>query len=325
MRRAALWRVLCNVSPKAVAIPGWALPEARTAARWCRFNERIAILMSESKFDDGPRAWPKECIKRQLVKAFDAAVVGGKRHAEYLAQLGMDIDSIFLGYDVVDNAHFARGAASARANEASLRRDLNLPRNYFLASARFVGKKNLEGLVSEFATYKMRAGQDAWGLVILGDGPLRGAIEAAVRRHGLGAAVTLPGFVQYNDLPTYYGLAKAFILPSLVEQWGLVVNEAMASGLPTIVSNVSGVSELVEDGRNGCTFEAANRGELSSKIFEVSSQPAKCGRMGRAAESTIARWGPEAFGTGLLAALDRGAVASATRKHRESLNLALWM
>ena len=72
--------------------------------------------------------------------------------------------------------------------------------------------------------------------------------------------VVWPGFVQYDMLPVYYGLASAFVHPAKSEPWGLVVNEAAASGLPLLVSRTVGAQyELVEDGRNGYLLDAVRQ------------------------------------------------------------------
>src|SRR5207237_10914146 len=115
------------------------------------------------------------------------------------------------GYDVVDNDYFAAGAAAARANAARVRAALGLPERYFLACNRFVGKKNLPTLIAAFAQYRRAAASGGWDLVLVGDGPLRPQLEKQIREPGLGAAVGLPGFKQYDELPAYSGLAAAFV------------------------------------------------------------------------------------------------------------------
>src|SRR5207244_4064698 len=100
--------------------------------------------------------------------------------------------------------------------------------------------KNLPRLLEAFAGYRRLAGDAAWELVLLGDGPLRPELVALLKDLELDGHVLLPGFKQYDELPAYYGLAGAFIHASTTEQWGLVVNEAMASGLPVLVSDRCG-------------------------------------------------------------------------------------
>jgi len=141
--REALFAALDQRKPGVVAIPGWSSKEALTALQWCVANGVPAVLMSESSAHDEPRRVWKEAIKRRLVRLFSAALVGGSAHAAYLRQLGMSAGQIFLGYDAVDNSHFARPADS-KADEPP----------YFLASARFIPKKNLPNLLRAYARYR---------------------------------------------------------------------------------------------------------------------------------------------------------------------------
>jgi glycosyltransferase involved in cell wall biosynthesis len=120
-------------------------------------------------------------------------------------------------------------------------------------------------------------------------------------------SVLLPGFKQYPDLPAYYGLASAFVHASTTEQWGLVVNEAMASGLPVLVSNRCGCApDLVQEGVNGFTFDPCNVEQLAQLMFKVSAfQLFSFSAFGDASRRIIGAWGPERFASGLKAAVDK--------------------
>ena len=254
--------------PDAVVIPGWSDPAALTALRWGWENGVPAVLMSESTaFDEPRRAW-REWIKSRVVRRCAAGLVGGEPHAAYLAALGMPCERIFRGYDAVDNGHFAAGAQAVRAHEAAARERLGLPARYFLASSRFVPQKNLPGLLSAYAAYRVAAGRDAWKLVLLGDGSLRASLSEQTAALGIADDVSMPGFKQYEELPAYYGLAGAFVHASVREPWGLVVNEAMASGLPVLVSDRCGCArDLVADGVNGWVFPPDDFSKLT-RLFE---------------------------------------------------------
>ena len=120
---------------------------------------------------------------------------------------------------------------------------------------------------------------------------------------GLADNVRMPGFQQYENLPIYYGLADAFIIPSETEQWGLVVNEAMASGLPVLVSNRCGcVPDLVEEGRNGFTFDPFDETDLADLMLRMSDDGCDRQAMGTASREIIAAWSPERFGRNLIRA-----------------------
>jgi len=300
---------LQSCSPDAVAIPGWSDNAAIAGLRWCAETGTPAILMSESTADDDQRVRWREWVKQRIVDLYSTALVGGQRHIDYLVELRMPRDRIFTGYDVVDNDYFARSAFEIRNSKFEIRKDYGLPENYFLASARFIKKKNLPTLIRAYAEYRQMEedgdkGQRTtdnrpWDLVVVGDGPLKTDLCRLVSDLRLHAHVHLPGFKQYDELPVYYALAKAFVHASATEQWGLVVNEASASGLPVIVSNRCGcVPELVQD--NGFTFDPMNQHELASRLFEMASlSDDERERLGHASRRIATDLGPNRFGEGL--------------------------
>src|SRR5436190_16824114 len=291
-----------QANPDVVAVNGWNNFGSLAAANCCVRRGIPMVVMSESARQDEPRTWWKEMIKRRIVNLYSAALVGGKRHVEYLVELGMPVDRIFTGYDVVDNNYFCQKAQEVRGHKSDVRKQYGLAENYFLASARFIEKKNLPTLIRAYAAYRQKSeasGNPPWDVVLLGDGPLREALKSQLSTLNLHRHVRLPGFKQYDELPVYYALAKAFAHASTTEQWGLVVNEAIASGLPVIVSNRCGcVPELVQG--NGFTFEPTDEHELVSRLLQMASlSDDERRRLGDASYRIAAKFAPERFGEGL--------------------------
>jgi len=310
--RYAFWSALEQTSPDLVAINGWNNFGSLIAANCCVRREIPMLVMSESSRQDESRTWWKEAIKRRIIRLYSAALVGGRRHVEYVVELGMQRERVFTGYDVVDNDYFGRRTAEIRNSHlrrgyggqaaSEIRNLYGLPENYFLASARFIQKKNLPRLIRAYAEYLQKsktAGAAIWDLVLLGDGPLRETLNSQLATLNLNEHVHLPGFKPYDELPVYYALAKAFVHVSTSEQWGLVVNEAIASGLPVVVSNRCGcVPELVNG--NGSIFDPTNEQELTARLLEMgllSDQERK--RLGETSYRIAANFGPERFGEGL--------------------------
>ena len=320
-----MWRTLDEIKPAAVVVNGWASPDAFGALAWCVKNNTPAVVMSESTVWDEPRIFWKEWVKGRLVKMCAAGLAGGTPHADYLAQLGLSRDRIFKGYDIVDNDYFAAGANESKSRKLEIGKQHGLPEKYFLASARFIKKKNLSRLIQAYAYYralaeKIKIGdskQEIWKLVLLGDGPLRETLEAQLSSFNLRDHVLLPGFKQYDELPVYFGLASAFVHASTTEQWGLVVNEAMASGLPVLVSNRCGcAADLVQEGVNGFIFDPYDSEQLAKLMLRVSDFQFPISDFGTASQHIISAWGPERFADGL-----RAAVAVAVKNPRPRAGL----
>jgi 1,2-diacylglycerol 3-alpha-glucosyltransferase len=298
-------RALAELRPQVMVIPGWSDRCALACLRWCERHGVPAVLMSESTAADRPRRWWREWIKRRLVRLCSAALVGGSRHAQYLRQFGMPQAATVIGYDAVDNDYFARQTARVRRSGTLERAQLRLPTRFFLACSRLVEKENLFRLLQAYALYRAGAGARHWRLVILGDGDLRPNIMRWIDGLGVAEDVLLPGFKQYDELPTWYGLAGVFVHASTTEQWGLVVNEAMASGLPVLVSQRCGCApDLVRDGVNGFTFDPHDVEQLAGLMQRVAAMTdEERHALGRASERIIADWGPERFADGLIRAV----------------------
>ena len=353
--RRKFWSVLDEIDPHVVCISGYAQRMSLAAMQWATNRGLPLVVLSESNEFDERRSWPKEWLKRRLLRLCSAGLAGGRSQSEYLTRLGLPPGSVSVGYDVVDNQHFAaglgdritsRGAGRNRAHSnpapepergtsrpaahsvgccflPAVGRDvprsgvvpewanLSLPHKYFLACSRFGSKKNIPGAITAYARYVERFRGECgpmaqpWHFVIIGDGERRQEIEQTVDRFSLQNLVHLPGAIGYKDLARHYSLAGAFVHASTTEQWGLVVNEAMASGLPVLVSSRCGCApELVRDGVNGFTFDPYNFEELADLMLRVSAADFPRAAFGEASRRIIADWGPERFASGLHNAID---------------------
>ena len=113
----------------------------------------------------------------------------------------------------------------------------------------------------------------------------------------------------------YYALADAYVQPSTVEQWGLAVNEAMAAGLPVLVSEYCGCArDLVQVGQNGFVFDPYQESQLTRFMLEVSSSSCDRTAMGRSSQAIISRWTPDTFAQNLVRAADTACSKPRSRK-----------
>jgi 1,2-diacylglycerol 3-alpha-glucosyltransferase len=288
--------LLSKINPDILVIAGYGRLSMLIALFWSIWYRKSAILLSDSKEDDEPRKWWREAIKSWLIKEYSSALVAGDIHKRYLIKLGFPKDAIFMGYDVVDNQVFHPDTMKHLSNP--------LDRPFFLSINRFVEKKNLPLLISAYAAYHQKLGKNAWNLVLCGDGQLRPALENLINQNQLQNNVHLPGFLQQDELLPYFAHAKCFIHTSTTEQWGLVVNEAMAAGLPVIVSNRCGCFEdLVMEGVNGFGFNPENQQELTNLMIKLSSGKIDLELMGKASLKHIQKYSPDYFAQGLQSAI----------------------
>jgi glycosyltransferase involved in cell wall biosynthesis len=303
----AITRLLDQQRPDALGIVGYSRPESMASLRWARRQGKPTILMSESQEIDHPRVWWKEAVKRNRVRKFSAGLVGGPNHRDYLVKLGMPASRIALGYNAVDNDAFARLAETARLDPSSRQGLPNAP--YFLAVNRFVPEKNLPLLIRAFARYRADAPTDrAWDLVLSGGGPDSKTVESAIKDSGLAHAIHRPGFLQAEQLAPWLAHASAFVHPSFMEPWGLVVNEAAACGLPLIVSERAGCVETLvprTSTTTGCRFDPFDERELTARLAWMAGLPeAERQALGNRAASIVGEWGTDRFAQGTIEALE---------------------
>jgi 1,2-diacylglycerol 3-alpha-glucosyltransferase len=304
-----VWSTLNSLNSQAIAmgLSKNTLFVLLTALLWARLRKRVAVIMMDSKFNDAPRHPVTEWIKKRIYPCFHAALTGGVHSREYAELLGISPNNIFVGCDVVDNEYFTQQANFSRGQASALRKQYDLPKNYFLSVSRLTKKKNLFRLLEAYSNYSRNARERAWGLVICGSGPQEQELKDRARQLALDH-VRFTGFTQVDALPVYYGLARCFILPSShSEQWGLVVNEAMASGLPVLVSKACGCApDLVREGVNGYTFDPYDVEGMARLLLKVTSQEIDCEAMGQASQQIIAEWGLERFAEQLFQAVAAG-------------------
>lgn len=297
-----MWCILEKLNPDYLAVSGHKRSWEIASLIWARWRRRVAIILMDSKYDDYPRWALIEWIKRRIFSLYDAALVSGVKSKNYAEKLGIAPDKILLGSDVVDNAYFATRAKWARDNAASLRLQYGLPEDFFLYVGRFDEKKNVSRLLQAYAQYvRMATVARAWPLVLCGSGPLEDRLRQEARDLGL-AQVIFAGFKQIDELPLYYALARCLVVPSShSEQWGLVVNEAMAAGLPVLVSQTCGCApDLVQEGVNGYTFNPYDTQELSQLMLRMSSGGIDLETMVEHSRRIIADFSPETFAWNLL-------------------------
>ena len=239
------------------------------------------VLLSESKFDDKPRRIGKELAKALMLAPYHAAIVGGHRHLAYFRFLGFHRRPVVPGYDTVDLARVRAmgGGLAAPDGAAYAARD-------FIFVGRFVDKKNLVELVEGYALYAKAAGAAARRLVLIGAGPEEAAIRARAEALGVTALIDFPGFLGAEAVAQRLGQGLALVLPSAEEQWGLVVNEALAFGLPAIISPAVGSGDLlIRNLVNGYVIELNAPEGLAAALTALASDEAHWRKMVQASHA----------------------------------------
>jgi len=302
----SLRKSLDELRPDVLFIYGYSLGVMRSAKFWAERHGIPTVMISDSNEFDKRRYRILEFPKSLFVSRVDAAFVGGTNSSLYLEKLGIPRQRIVLGYDVIDNRAFCQQADQNRTRIIEVRHKWNLPESYFLYVGRIIKEKNLRGLLDAYMEYAESIGRKSvpWSLVICGSGPE----EEELRQHAhsvsgqSGASILFYGPVHQPDIIDFYSAASCFVLPSISESWGLVINEAMACGLPVISSRKAGcAADLVKDGVTGWLFDPFDLHELARLMLNVHSVGSSARiEMGEQGRHLISEWGLERFSQGAL-------------------------
>jgi 1,2-diacylglycerol 3-alpha-glucosyltransferase len=300
----SLWRTLRQLrhdQPDLILACGYERPETLAALVYANVKrlagaQRVMVMiMMDNQLDDRLRRPLTEAVKRQYLRLFDGFSVGGSSHIAYLEHLRVDTGKILTGYNCVDNARISTSAATFRKSA-----DSPPYTNYFLTLGRLIPKKNVSLIIDAYAAYRdmLPAANQPWDLVIAGDGPTRQELQDQVRRGNLSSSVHMVGRIdQLDEAVRYYSFCKAFVLASnRSEQWGLVVNEAMAAGVPVLVSRQCGCStELVRPEVNGFVFDGNSVSDLTDRLLWIHRNEHQLQAMGQAAQSIVDEYSPRNF------------------------------
>ena len=272
---------------------GYNEPDVIALAFALRLRGRRVVLMTESKGDDFSRQWWREQGKALTFVPYAAALVGGPRQVAYLRALGFRRRSVLTGYDGVS---IERVRALGGDPQVS---PLDRP---FVFVGRFVAKKNLAFLVDAYARYRARAGAASRRLVLVGGGELEPQVRSQIAALGLDDTVEITGFVGAPQVAEHLAKARALLLPSLTEQWGLVVNEALALDLPVVVSRAVGAHDtLVRHEINGFVLAPDNSEAWAEAMLALGGDEQRWEAM-RAASRALAPAGDtERFAEGVQA------------------------
>jgi glycosyltransferase involved in cell wall biosynthesis len=315
-RRLGKYNILLNQNvsaslrdalPDVVLCGGYNYLASWQAMLWTGRNQLPFFLWCESTSHDLRRKrLLVETMKEKFLQNCDGFVVPGRASRDYLLGLGIPSHKLFDAPNAVDNALFASLAAAARCRQPRIRGELCLPERYFLFAGRLVRAKGTFDLLDAYAGLPpdLRA---KIGLVFAGNGPLRAELEAVARSIYPGD-VRFPGFVHRDQLASYYALADCLVLPTHTDTWGMVVNEAMACGLPLICSDIAGAAELVNG--NGRLIPPRETHQLSLAMLEIASDASL--RRGMAARSLdiIRAYSPHACAAGIAQAVTAGDLIS---------------
>ncbi len=290
----AIVQVLVDYEYDVIVIPGYIYLFCWAAMAISIIRGKKLILAFDSTEMDNVRKPWKENVKKFFIRRFSSYLCYGTKSKSYLIKLGANHRNIFIRCQATDNQTIFDEYCNSQNNRACNLSKMGLPNMNFIYVGRLIKEKNIITLLAAYGAFKYNNpyGND-WGLIIVGDGPEREMLTGWVADNDI-KDVCFVGGKTWKEVPKYYALSDVFVLPSISEAWGLVVNEAMTCGLPVIVSNKCGaVPDLVHDNENGFTFDPLNIKQLEGLLSYFANNKDFVKKMGKQSRDIISHYTPE--------------------------------
>lgn len=246
----------------------------------------------------------KPLFLQQLFAQVKCFLSIGSMNTEFYLHYGIQPYQIFHVPYTVDNEYFSRKAAEFRIQRNAIRSSMGIEQEdvTFLFAAKMTPQKAPLELLRAYE----RVHVYGKALIMVGDGELRAQAEAYVSENGL-QKVYFVGYANQTELPKYYAISDVFVRPDglYIGDWGLTVNEAMASGLAIISTDcIAATVDLVKNGENGFVVRFGDIDDLASAMQKMIANSDICHRMGQRSTEIIATWSYEQCVNGILQALN---------------------
>jgi len=244
----------------------------------------------------------KECMKRYIFARVDGVETTGPDGAEYVMQYGTPPDRIFVLPHVFDVERLSEGVRKARLERDNIRESLGVNGTAFIYVGRLWQKKGLKDLIDAFSVVQ-DAVIEPVTLLIVGDGPDEEEFRSYAQDLNLENVYFL-GFKAAEELPDLYAASDVFVFPTWGDPYGLVVDEAMVSGLPVISTDAAGeIGERIADGENGFVVPSRDTQAMADAMTELSQNDELRRNMGNAAKTCAAARRPTLWAEGFEQAI----------------------
>lgn len=307
----ALLMMLLRKRPDYLISYGYTLLPQLTALAWAMLTTTPFAVIGDANYHLDTATGLKRVFKslwlRRVAQRAAALPTIGTANRRFWEAYGARAEQLFEARFAVDNDFYAR-ALQERADEIeALRQTLKLRgKTVFLFVGRLVKRKNVDLLIQA----AQQLDDERVVVLVVGAGEERPALEALAAGD---PRVIFAGNVAPADLPLYYGVADALVLPARQEPWGLVVNEAMACGLAVIAHRHCGATVDLVSAENGVTLETFSATELAAALQLIARDEARKRAMQQASRAKIQAWSIEAAARGIAHAVAASAAAPAAR------------
>jgi glycosyltransferase involved in cell wall biosynthesis len=298
-----LLRAISDAQPDVIIAEGFF--QWTPAALWARITRGIPLVIAYERTMHTERhaGMARTFYRKMVTKCISAICCNGILSKEYCTDvLGFPGKRIITGTMAADNdAILQKLNHMTESDFMTIEKTLSLDRPIFLYVGRLIRLKGLRELLAAWKKYN-ELSSTGGSLLLVGDGPERGELERTVHEQGL-MHVVFTGHVDYNKIAPYYAVSDVLVMPTLEDNWSLVVPEAMACSKPILCSKYNGCwPELVHDGVNGYVFDPYDADSLAMLLKKCSDQREKLPMMGSASYEIVQAYSPQKAAKAVLQA-----------------------
>lgn len=257
-----VFKTLFKYKPEAVITSGYDSLAYWQAFFYCKlFKKKYILWNGTTLLSTGGVRGIRRLFKKIIIKGADKYIVYGTKAKEYLEYFGAKSKDIYLSLNTVDVGYFEREVFRYRNSKDFLAEGEKYPKVLLLYVGQLIKRKGIKQILRALSSLD----DPEIGFMIVGGGPEEKDLKEFSKKNGL-KNVFFEGFQQQEKLPKYYALADVFILPSFQEVWGLVINEALASGLYVLCSKYAGAGYDLINKENGRIFNPDDISEIIEQI-----------------------------------------------------------
>lgn len=265
--RLDVWRVLQRLNPEIVFISEYNLLGLLVCLYKCLCNSKLEIVtICDDNLIMAQSAGRVKRFTRYVMLHLLSMVILADQKAKNWYEANLSYKSRYLYFPIVQSDDVFRERLEQSlpiANELLQKYDLS-GKKVILYVGRLAEVKNIPLLLDVF----VRLEKEFSGIVlfIVGDGPLREQLEKSIKESLEHKIIFFVGQKEGVELMAYYNLGSIFVLPSLYEPFGTVVNEALLAGCYVLCSSKAGATCLIQDGENGSCFDPHDSDDLLMKL-----------------------------------------------------------
>ena len=297
-----IYKTIYNIKPNIIITNGFGQWTFFALVYKILHRAKIVICYERTFHTERNAQWFRLIFRKFIARYIDSFSCNGTLSKSYTLSLGVSKKKVTIGHLAADNEGLAKTASAMSSFKIKkMRNNWRNPELVFLAAGNLNERKGIRELINGWRRLEKDVPGE-WRLVLIGDGSLEKVLKKQTRSLNL-RNVIFVGPIDYDAMASYYAAADCFVMPTLEDNWSLVVPEAMACGLPIICSCYNGCyPELIEQGGNGWIFDPLDETDTYKALYRCVVNRSRLAKMGARSQEIVEKYTPENAAKAILEA-----------------------